>query len=188
MSYTSVWVPTSEDPYTPPKYVLREMYYLDPFLRLCWSPRKQQWGVYRKILHRMEYIHSLPQYVKREDGVWVENESWRTAREGWIIIGYWPPQPRLSDWCLRALRFYDIRRFRGGWKEVELELIRQEERERERKKRRQDNQIEEIARDEWETWCWQFGERVAVPNTYFGQPPFQKKDSSTNNPSSPSSP
>lgn len=162
MSWKQVLVHTPFMPYTPPDHFLKGLYALDPTLRLRWSDEVQKWCLEKKVVRAIEYINSLPHY-KKVKGVEVENDSWVRARDGYILIGFYRPQPVLADWTLHLLRHNDMRRFSGGAKEVELQMVRQEEKEIEARNRRDSWINREIAEDFYSSECWRQGERVTVP-------------------------
>jgi hypothetical protein len=96
----------------------------------------------------------------------VENDAWVRARDGYILIGHYAPQPLLGEWVIKNLRFYDLRRFSGGWREAELEALRFEERETERKDAYHRQRIRDLSDDFYTREQWKQGEKVAVPRNF----------------------
>jgi len=164
-SWKQVLIHTPFMPYIPPDYILKELYCLDPQLTIRWSDEVQKWCIEKKILQSVQYINSLPHYKKR-CGTEVENDSWIRARNGSVLIGFYNAQPALGDWVVRNLRYYDIRRFVGGAKEVELQMVRAEEKAIEDRNRRDSWTNKEIGEDFYNSEVWRQGERVAVPSAY----------------------
>lgn len=168
MNLSDVIVMSSTMPYVPKIHVLKELWALDNGrLRVRWSDEMQKWCVERKIVHAIQYINSLSHYKKRFiNGVWdeIENDSWIRARDGYILIGYHDATPHLDSWLIRNLRYYDIRRFSGGVKEVELLILREEEKKLEAMNRRHTREREDIAMDFYNDEVYRQGERVYVPD------------------------
>lgn len=166
-------VRTSSMPYCPPRSLLEELYRLDDGrLRLRWSEDKEKWAVERRVSRPVEYISSLPHWRRKKVGhdgvITVENDVWVRARDGYILIGHYAPQPLLSDWVIKNLQFYDIRRYRGGWREAELETIRAEEKRIEQKEKADSWRWREISEDFYTREQWRQGEKAAVPANYQG--------------------
>lgn len=154
-------------PYNPPKYLLQALANLDNRrLRLRWSEQMEQWCVERKLLHSLEYIHTLPHYKCRHDGAIVENDSWVRARDGYILIGCWNAQPMLSDWCIKNLQYFDMRRFSGGFKEISLLTIRAEEKAYQKKLEAQRQEMYDLSADYYTHEQHRQGEVVYVPKEY----------------------
>lgn len=164
MRYQDVFV-KKDAPYTPPSYLLRQLYQMDNGrLRLRWSVEQQKWCLERKELCGVEYIKTLP-HIKIRNGRVVENDSWVRARDGYVLCGYFDPQPLLGSWVIRNLQYFDIRRM-GGAERAEIELRRQDEKERARQERVNSARLEAISKDVWDSWTWKQGERAAVPRGY----------------------
>jgi hypothetical protein len=150
---------------------LEELYRLNNGrLRLRWSQRQEKWAVEGQVLRPIEYIRTLPPFlrIRIAKNVFrvVENDEWVRARDGYLLIGHYAPQPVLGDWVIKNLRYYDLRRFSGGWKEAELEVIRFEERREERKEAHHRQRLRDISDDMYEDAQWRQGERAAVPRPY----------------------
>ena len=166
MNLSDVIVMSSTMPYVAKIHVLKELWHLDQGrLRIRWSDEMQKWCVERKVVYAVTYVNSLPHYKKRH-GEDVENDSWIRARDGYILIGYHDATPHLDDWLIRNLRFYDIRRFSGGIKEVELLMLREEEKKLEAMNRRHALEREVISKDFYNDEVYRQGERVYVPPDY----------------------
>lgn len=164
-------VPSSSLPYVPPRSLLEDLYrHDDGRLRLRWSQRQEKWALERQVLRPIEYIRTLPHYLRIQvaKNVFnvVENDEWVRARDGYILVGHYAPQPVLGEWVIKNLRYYDLRRFAGGWKEAELEVLRFEESQEERKEAHHRQRLQDISSDMYENAQWRQGERAAVPRSY----------------------
>lgn len=146
------------DPYTPEPYVLRGLHNLDNNIRIRWSQRFGQWQVERKVSHAVSYIKTLAQYVHG-----VENDSWVRARDGYILVRSFGPQPTLGDWALTVLQWGDPWRVTRAHRE--LALLRQEERQEQEKTNAFHTHVEAVAKDQYDDMVWRGGERVAGRTT-----------------------
>ncbi len=167
MRWQDTLVKTSSIPYYPQPSLLRSLFSLDDGrLRLRWSDFESKWALERKSTFTLEYINTLPRYRTQPNGYKVENDSWIRARDGYVLIGHYDPEPHLGHWVIDRLRFYDMRRFSGGWKEVDLLMCREEE----QKQKQQDHHYElvreGISKDFFEREQWRQGNRAAVPKHY----------------------
>lgn len=164
MRYSDVFV-KKDAPYTPPAYLLQQLYSMDDGrLRLRWSVEKQKWCLERKELCGIEYVQTLPQYKKR-NGIVVENDSWVRAKDGYILCGYFDPLPHLGQWVIRNLQYFNIRRI-GGAQAAEMELQRLEEKERTEQERAASISREDFAKSFYDDEVWRQGERAVVPKQY----------------------
>ena len=153
----SCYLKSSSDPYAPPAYFLRFLNQFDQGrLRLRWSQRTNQWHIERKEAASIEYIKSLPQYIRG-----CVNDSWIRARDGYILVSTLPALPHLGDHSISTLRFTDP--WRLGARALDLQLIRQEEKKKEAQTRDFHNTVDSLAKDEFQEMIWKGGERIAVP-------------------------
>lgn len=168
MRYDHCWVKANA-PYKPDHAFLKQLHYLrDGRLRVRWSQREQRWAIELQIARPIEYVTSLQPYIKtRRNGVMVEveNDSWHRARDGYILVGYCDPQPRLGDALIHTLRFGDVERL-GGADAINLLMTRAEERKRDLLDRQHKTERHNLFDEVYEDLKWRLGERVAVPKTY----------------------
>lgn len=163
-----VFVRTVATPYVPARSLLWALHQLDDGrLRLRWSDRYEQWCLERRVACGIEYITTLPQWVRRKDRVVVENDTWVRARDGFILLGHYDPLPHLGHWLIHNLQYYNIRRL-GGAGEVDLMLTRQEEQRVASLDRDLSRDVTAAAGDFFEHEQWRQGERAAVPQQYGG--------------------
>jgi len=153
-------------PYRPPRSLLWALYRLDDgHLRLRWSTRQERWCLETKRAPAVTYLPRLRHWVKRADGVVVENDSWVRARDGYLLLQYVAPWPPLGDWFIRNLQYGDPWRFHGPADIARL-LEQQEAAQLAAVRRRHQTQNEAHALEWLESEIWRQGERVAVPPSY----------------------
>ena len=160
----SVYLRGPADPYKPAAHFLRFLGHLDKGLRLRWSQRWSKWHLERRASHAVEYIKRLAQYVKSPTGAMVENDSWIRARDGYVLVRTFDPLPQFGDWTIHVLQWGDP--WRVDPKAREALLFAQEHNEEASKKRAFHNQVEAIAKDQYEDMVWRGGERSVVPANY----------------------
>lgn len=154
------------DPYVPAPHFLRFLSQMDSGLRLRWSQRWSQWHLERKAATAVQYIKTLPQYVRTAWGAVVENDSWIRARDGYILVRTFDPLPQFGDWTISALQWGDPWRIDPVAREQLLMF--QERKEATSTRRAFETQVEAIAKDQYEDMVWRGGERAAVPANYKG--------------------
>lgn len=164
-------VPSSSLPYRPSRSLLQELYRIsDGRLRLRWSQRFEKWAVEEQVRRPISYVSNLPRYQRRwitaHDFLVVENDEWVRARDGYSLVGHLHPQPRLSDWMIRNLRYYDLRRFSGGWKDAEREVLEFEARQAQQRDANHQQRRIDISNDFYEREQWRQGEKSVVPRSY----------------------
>ena len=167
----TVWCRTPFDPYAPDPSFLRRLAKFDEGrVRLRWSYDRHKWSIERKMTATVEYVHAIPEYVQRFHPVtqmWEEvpNETYITARDGYLVIDYVSPETPPHDWLIHNLQKYDIRRL-GGAKEVVRKLEALEEARKEQKDKASSEELRFIASESYDHLKRRMGEQSFVPKDY----------------------
>lgn len=170
-AWEQTWYKTSFDPYSLHPGFLKRLYKFDNGrIRLRWSYDRQQWSVERKSAVTLPYVQKIPQYRKRynpktQQSYEVPNETYITARDGYLVIGYLPPEDPPSDWLIRNLQFSDIRRW-GGSKQFADTLEAFEDARRDRKEKADSDTLRHLASETYDHLKRRYGEQVFVPSQY----------------------
>lgn len=173
MSWRDAHCKTTFDPYKLNPSFVKALYNVDNGrLRIRWSQRDEMWHIERKVGRMVSYIPRLGHYRKRflnpptnSEFVWVENDSWIRARDGYILIDTIYPRPHPDHWLIRNLEYYRLERWGGGEKAAQ-KLEQMEQVAWERKLQRDRDRWYAIAEDVHDSWNWESGQRVAVPSNY----------------------
>jgi hypothetical protein len=171
MKVKDCFVYTSTTPYKPSKRFLEGLYRIaEGRLRVRWSDMHDKWVLEEKITRcRIAFTHHIPQYILRRKGVktvGVPNDSFIRARDGYFLVGYYDRETLYyPDWVLRDIARHDFRRY-DGWKNVLQQVEDRERRAAESLDRRHQEERRFMSEEIYNSWTWQQGERVAVPQQY----------------------
>jgi len=168
MGWRDVLISTEGNPYTVPQYLLEGMSKLSPNLKLRWSWMRERWCV-EEVIKRVPLNPSrhIPPYVRLR-GVrrLVANDIFSRANSGTSLLGYWSAQPRLSDWCLRNLEYYNMENWSA--RKMIQEVERGEKVKEDSILLEHNDQQKDMALDMYSTLAWGGGggSRTSVPRSY----------------------
>lgn len=173
-SWQQCWYRTANDPYSlDTNFIKRLAKFDNGRIRIRWSHARQKWAVERKMIHTVQYVHAVPEVIRKQHPQtkqWysVLNETYITARDGYIVIDYIDVQPVPHDWVIHNLQVNDMRRWGSTAKVIEA-MEKMEQSRIERKHKDHADRMLAKAEDAYDILKKQAGEIVYVPSNYTQQ-------------------